>query len=263
MEWLSSPIVSLISLLIGFTALVLGAVFYFKGKRDKEPSWSSWTVNLFKDYSGTVEDLEVRYLGEKVKNLSISNVLFWNAGRQTIHASDITEADPLRLELQDKGRILSATLIAMNNQASRPLLSRPVGERDRVLISFDYLDREHGFVVRVTHDGTRSRELRLKGALKGADEIKEIDFADFRRGRLGSYAKLLAVPSFLMPALWIFILTIESKVKILVISLLTVPLGVLLFTWFWTLFKQRGVPHGLESFLTWPVERTEEEDHQT
>lgn len=74
--------------------------------------------------------------------------MFWNKGALTIQQRDLSDADPLRLEIQGKGRILSATLLSVNNIASRPLLTLPMGER--VLVTFDYLDPEQGFVIPLT-----------------------------------------------------------------------------------------------------------------
>jgi hypothetical protein len=71
-ELLKNPIADLV---VGMVfSLVLALVFYLKGKRDKEPHWSIQTVNLFKDYSGTVSGLDIQYLGEKVRDLSVSKI---------------------------------------------------------------------------------------------------------------------------------------------------------------------------------------------
>ena len=159
-EVLSSPILGLIGTILG---LVLAYVFYLKGKRDKEPLWTIQTVSLVKDYSGTVANLEIRYLGEKVRDLSVSKVVFWNRGAMTINSDDLVRADPLRLETKGDARILSTKLISNNNAASQPLLSGNPEKPNIALLSFEYLDRGQGFVVQVIHEGTSSNDL---------DEIK-------------------------------------------------------------------------------------------
>lgn len=57
------------------------------------------TINLFQDHSGFVEGLEIQFKGEKVRDLSIIKIVFWNKGAFTIQQRDFSDADPLRLEI--------------------------------------------------------------------------------------------------------------------------------------------------------------------
>jgi hypothetical protein len=97
-ELLNNPIVTLLGLILGLLGVILACIFYFRGKRDKEPNWAIQTVNLFRDYSGTVGGLEIQYVGEKVRDLSVSKMVFWNHGGLTINSEDLVRTDPLRIE---------------------------------------------------------------------------------------------------------------------------------------------------------------------
>lgn len=257
MDWLSSPIATLIGLLAGLIGLILTIVFYFKSKRDKEPYWSIWTIGLFKNFSSTVEGLEAQYLGEKVKDLSISNVIFWNHGRLTINQSDLTEADPLRLELKGNRRILNATVLAVNNHASRPLLGAPMG--NRVLVNFDYLDRGHGFVMRVIHEGASSGDLELKGVLKGVAEIKGFDWSSMAHPKQSDYVSIFVGLSGLMGcAGWWYWSGIDDEFLttlriVLGATMLFLFLCLFVLTWS-TFFRYSWLPRGLESFSAGPVQ---------
>jgi hypothetical protein len=158
------------------------------------------TYNLFKDYSGTVAGLDIQYLGDKVRDLSVSKIVFWNHGALTIDSDDLVPADRLRLETKGKGRILSTKLISTNNKASQPLLSASP-EKDQAFLQFEYLDRGQGFVIQVIHEGTSSNDLDLKGAIKGVTRIRKIDLNEFinktktgrRKQLLGQYAGLISL----------------------------------------------------------------------
>lgn len=177
-ELLNNPIVTLLGHIVGLLGLILACIFYFRSKRDKEPHWAIQTVNLFTDYSGTVGGLEIQYAGEKVRDLSVSKLAFWNHGALTINSEDLVRTDPLRIETKGTARVLSTKLISNNNNASQPLLSAPP-EKNCAFLNFDYLDRGQGFVVQIIHEGTSSSDLEVKGSIKGVSRIRKIDLKDF------------------------------------------------------------------------------------
>jgi hypothetical protein len=256
LELLKNPIADLV---VGMAfSLVLALVFYLKGKRDKEPHWSIQTVNLFKDYSGTVAGLDIQYLGDKVRDLSVSKIAFWNHGALTIDLADLVPADRLRLEARGKGRILSTKLISTNNKASQPLLSASL-EKDQAFLQFEYLDRGQGFVIQVIHEGTSSNDLDLKGAIKGVTRIRKIDLDEFINKTKAGRSKhlfiqfavygLILVPlvplffyagwregGYLAPVFWVMGLLVFAAM---------INSGKLLLA-------RRQVPPGLEAFYTDP-----------
>lgn len=253
MNWLSSPIATLIGLVTGFIGIGVAIVLYFKSKRDKGPSWAIRTVNLFQDYAGSIKGLEIQYNGEKVKNLSVSKILFWNKGALTIDKTDLADADPLRLEAQGKARILGAMLVSVNNHASRPLLTLPM--ENSVIISFDYLDRGQGFVIQAIHEGTSSTDLQIKGAIKGAVKIAGYNLGDLRPVRktdsvIAWIASLVAI-GFLVDIvtdLWKFWHNdIYNDLIFPATLMLLLPFS-MLFGVFFYLYRYRWVPRGLEIF---------------
>lgn len=258
---LSNPIVNLV---LGIVAGgVLGGYFYLKGKRDKEPHWAIQTVNLFKDYSGTVAGLDIQYLGEKVRDLSVSKVALWNHGAMTINSSDLVRVDPLRLQTKGKARILSTKLISANNEASQVLLSAS-SEKDQAFFNFEYLDHGQGFVIQVIHEGTNSNDLELKGAIKGVGRIRKIDpsifvvkskeahLTDIRLGVLGAIV-LLA-----LCGITAWLVDIWQWKAAAVVPVLFGTLGLLLLFAIIIdavglgLHMRRQVPKGLESFYADP-----------
>lgn len=172
-QYLTGPLANFAGLILGIVGIILAYAFYRKAKKDKEPYWAIQTVNLIRDYSVELGGVEVLYAGEKVKNLSISKLLFWNHGALTIDRRDIADADPLgictdqRKQSTDQNiRLLDVKLLAQNHSASQVVVSRSPDKLTAQFV-FDYLDRGHGFVVQIVHEGTSSRDIALAAPLKG------------------------------------------------------------------------------------------------
>lgn len=264
MDWVDSQYVTLISFLLAMVGLVLTVVFYYKGKRDKEPCWAIQTVNLFTDYSGIYEGLEIQYKGETVKNLSISKIAFWNGGKLTIHGTDLTNEDPLRIEMVGNGQILDARLIAINNTASQFQMAEKTISQVRV--SFDYVDEGHGFVMQVIHSGMSSRDFAVKGVIKGATYISPVKLRSIRmtdkETRLVFIQRIII--GFWICLIFALLLTgIWGSPKVGIILVIALSC----YVWLWLIMKKkspplpfrlgvlssmRTVPPGLEAFYADP-----------
>lgn len=83
--------------IVGIVGIILAIYFYFKNKKIKEPVYALRDLNLIKDLINTPEALEMFYAGNKINNLSVAKIAFWNAGRDTINEKDIAKADPLAI----------------------------------------------------------------------------------------------------------------------------------------------------------------------
>ncbi len=253
MDWLNSPIFTL----VGLALSIVGIALTVRTNRTKEPYWSIQTIRLFEDHSSAIEGLDVRYLGEKVKDLSISTVIFGNRGGLTLDKADITE-DPIRLELQGQGRILSATLLASNNQASRALVAQRSG--NQVQLSFDYLDRGHAFVIRIVHDGPNTGSLVMRGSLKGVVKIKRYEMSRVPHDRI---KRLIPIVLSLLAGIGYLTFTVRmllsywntwsdsSRLTFGFWNLLVS--GFLLYLAYALFSRFSWVPRGLQSFLTSPL----------
>src|SRR5260370_23931015 len=80
--------------LIGFIAtavsLILAVVFYFKGKRDKDPRYWTHGANLIRDLTPLVSGLQIKFRGhaEPITQLTVTKLLFWNTGQEPIRKGD-------------------------------------------------------------------------------------------------------------------------------------------------------------------------------
>lgn len=161
------PLFGVISLVVGVLSLLLGYVFFRLSRRIKQPYWTINSNNLISGFSGKVHNLEIKYSDRKIENLTISQIVFWNAGSQTIHRTDIAAADPLKIVAANGIQLLDAKLLKANSEPSRFLVSKE-SSQTAAFLHFDFLDKNQGAVIQVVHTGTSSKDLLLVGTIKGA-----------------------------------------------------------------------------------------------
>ena len=86
-EWFFSNLWSIVSLII---TLTLAIYFYFKSKKVKLPIYSQWSINIINVLEKKFESLEMMYSGLQIDNLTVTKILFWNGGNDTINDQDIS-----------------------------------------------------------------------------------------------------------------------------------------------------------------------------
>lgn len=166
----TNPLFTLISIVIGIVAIVLAIVFYSRSKKVRKPTYFIKSNNLVTGFSKKLGKLQLLYGRTSVENLTVSRIAFWNDGAETIEASNIVEADPLRIEAGGDCDILDAYIIQENNKANK--FKVELANSKLVKILFDYLDKGEGGVIQLIHTGKGSSEIELKGLVKGAGKPK-------------------------------------------------------------------------------------------
>jgi hypothetical protein len=103
---------------------------------------------------------------------------FWNGGRDTIKGSDVSANDPLRIEVLG-AKVLDVSILATTSPAVSPEVgidsAKAAVSLSFVGLSFDYLDRQEGFLVQLMHTGPESADVDVKGRIKGAGEPRRRD----------------------------------------------------------------------------------------
>jgi hypothetical protein len=82
---------------LAFTSL-LAYYFYIKSMKQKEPFYYIRSNNLIQDNLSQMSGLNISYSGQKVENLTVSQIIFWNRGSEIINKDDIVISEPLRIE---------------------------------------------------------------------------------------------------------------------------------------------------------------------
>ncbi len=163
----SSPIITIGSFLLALFGIILAFVFYIKSRKSKKPFYSLKSVNIIRDFSSVLSDLEIKYQNESVKNLTITKIVFWNGGNETIRNNDIAFANPITISSKGEFKILNADIIHQSNKDN--LLKLTEIKNDQSLhLSFDFLDQGQGGVIQVVHTGKSFKDIVVRGTIKGA-----------------------------------------------------------------------------------------------
>jgi len=164
-----NPWLNVVSAAFGLIGIILAIVFYIKGKKSKKPIYRIKNVNLIKENISKMKSIDIQYHGNKIDNLSISKVVIWNAGEETINNTDLVDKDIFRIEIDQGFKILGYELIFQKNPANDFKLTQI---NDNVLkIDFNYFDYEEGIIVEIYHTAITKDFLNVKGSLKGAKKI--------------------------------------------------------------------------------------------
>lgn len=172
----------------GVLGLITGYVFYKLGTKSKEPCISIRSINLIRDYVATFDNVDILYNGKQVKSLTVTTIMFWNNGRETIDKQDISKAEPLKIKGVNDVRILDVKIISVNNNAS--LFDCPLIDND-AHIYFDYLDKKQGAVIQVVHTGVKDSDVDIVGKIKGVDRIKYKKYNEQQRHFLPLLARFV------------------------------------------------------------------------
>lgn len=161
---LEKPWVGSLLGLAGLLGLPLAVYLYFLAKRSAALSYQLREFSVVGGRTAEFpEELEIRFAGEQVDQVTATEIVLWNSGNTTIDGSQIVLMDPLRVQVSS-GVILKPTII----RQTRPVIGAVVsmGEAANVgNIGFDFLDPNDGFVVQFVHSGARG-EMEIIGTVK-------------------------------------------------------------------------------------------------
>jgi len=139
---------------IGGIVVGLGSAFYFyyAARLVPAPKYLLRSVPIIsEEQHAKAPGLEVRVLGQHVKALWSTRVVFFNSGRGTLLGTSIVETDPLRFVVEPGGTILHTVLLRQSRRASGCALSIEGHALNEQLIIFDYLERNDSLTFEVLH----------------------------------------------------------------------------------------------------------------
>jgi hypothetical protein len=171
---------------LAVVGLIASYYFYKKSIRIKEPVYSIKSTNVISDYASIYENLTVSYKNKKVENFTVSKVLFFNKGAETLNRDDIAKLNPLRIAITS-GNILDTVVLQVNNPSSdfNVSLDRLSGS---VIIDFEYLNQHQGAVIEVVHTGLSSEDIGVVGDMKEVNGLKGIPPRLMNKTRSGIFS---------------------------------------------------------------------------
>lgn len=173
----ANPWLTLVSFLIGVLGLVLAFVFYYKSQKDRRPFYEVASKTLIDGIDKTLDGLQIQYKGQPQNRITVTKIVFWNDGRETIDRNDLLRANPLRIVCPPDLEILDIQTILVSSVANIVDLDGPIKLDDSIdyTIVFEYLDHMDYFVIQVIHTGDDAQKFSIKGKIKGVAEIEQLD----------------------------------------------------------------------------------------
>jgi len=151
--------------------LIITHIYYRIEKRRRELCWCIDSTGLIKGYSSLFEKLKIQHGGQRIENLMVSKIVFWNNGNETIDGDDI--AIPLVIIPNDttNTQILDVKVIKFSTVGNR-FDAHKMADDPEVNLRFDYLDAQQGAVIQVIHTGVSTLPLWVEGEVKGVNNIE-------------------------------------------------------------------------------------------
>lgn len=223
--------------ILGFIAGVIGIILTIRSKKEKLPLFAIRSNNIIRDLASRFEPLQVLYSRQRVENLTVTKLAFWNGGRETINNQDIASIDPLAVYVKSGYKILDTKVLYSKNPANQFSFTT-ADDKSHIKLNFEYLDKNEGGVIQLLHTGKSSDDIEVRGTIKGAGKpinksvrkIQNILSISIIPSKSLSYKKrrlVFGLTLFITPILFIFMIFSKpspSPVADIVISIFTLIL---------------------------------------
>lgn len=172
----SNPWITLGGFFIGILGVVLAIVFYVKSKKDRLPCYEVSGNTLIEGVDKALDGLQLQYKGKQQNRITVTKIVLWNDGRETIDKNNIVPTDPVRVICPVDIDILDIQVTQVSSNANAIELCEPSkdGENTSYPINFEYLDHKDYLVIQIVHNGDETRKFSVKGKIKGVSDIARI-----------------------------------------------------------------------------------------
>jgi hypothetical protein len=151
--------------LVGLVGIVLATFFYLRSRVRTEISYQVKSVKLIGGVGALPADVEIRFQGKVVSQLTRSTCVFWNSGTTTVDGTSIVADDPFRAAVYD-GEILSVEIIAVTRSVIGITAEIPAIQAGCAVMPFKFLDPGDGAIIALLHTSTNTFA-NLGGTIKG------------------------------------------------------------------------------------------------
>lgn len=165
MKFLQNSWIVFITTTFTIIGIPLSIYLYFKSKKEKSLKFEIKSNNIFKNFESIIENVKVTCKNKNISTLTITKILMWCNGKETIYDTDIATQMPLIIKTREDKDILEAKVISSNNLANNVHLEKL--ENNLYKINFEFLDNKDGFIIQVVHTGNNSNDIIVDGKIKG------------------------------------------------------------------------------------------------
>ena len=158
--------------LVGFPLGLWGLYIAIVSRKKNKLCFAASGNNLITGYVSKFSNLKISFNDNPVKTLSVSKILIWNGGNETIRRDDISDVSPLVISSHEDIFIYESSVIEFSEMANSVEIAQI--DSQNIKIGFDYLDPGDGFVIQVIHSGESFAVLAISGKVKGVKNIRQL-----------------------------------------------------------------------------------------
>jgi len=158
----------------GICGFLLALYSYFKEKvKRKSPCYRIKSSAQIDSRLSINDKLKILYNDTQIENLTLSKIILWNSGGDTISSADVIREKPLRIEIDSNYTILECSVRDINNRGNGfQVIYSPDGKK--VDIAFEFFDCMEGAIFTLLHTGA-SKNLKLSGSIRSVKSMKDVD----------------------------------------------------------------------------------------
>jgi hypothetical protein len=193
-------LIGIIGLLIGGISIILAFFFYFKSKKKIQIKFLTKDLNLLSNGIKKNEEIKFLFKNKEVDTLTISKIVIWNTGTETINKEDIPDKAPLVVLTTDKIIFYDVQLLDVSDRTNNVSIESDF-EKTAIKINFDYIDSNQGFILKITHSGIQPSMFFVAGKIKGNGIIEQFVEPTYGNDKLGSMI-FSSFPFSILPHKW-------------------------------------------------------------
>ncbi|TLG77015.1 hypothetical protein [Methylocystis sp. B8] len=153
--------------LIGIIGILIGLIFYFRSRQRARLVCQKSALRLLgHKHIELPSEISVNFRGREIPRLARAALVIWNDGEKTISGDEIVSHDPLRIEVDQYGEVLSAVVVKSTRKVISACVEPVTNPCNRAIIKFEFLDPGDGFVCEVLHTAEKKLPY-LNGTIKG------------------------------------------------------------------------------------------------
>lgn len=262
MKFLQNSWVVFITTTFTIIGIPLSIYLYFKSKKEKSLKFEIKSNNIFKNFESIIENVKVTCENKNISTLTITKILMWCNGKETIYDTDIAQKMPLLIKTREGIDILEAKVISSNNLANNIHLEKL--ENNLYKINFEFLDNKDGFIIQVVHTGSSQKDIILSGKIKGMKE--NIEKKDSKNNKIlnkifknkwvdiliaKGFLYIIAAISLIAIFVYIFLLVLKNKEFMVLgmdVHILFISYFLLFILDMKILLKKRRIPKEFQDF---------------
>ena len=162
---------NLFAIIIAVGGLLYSIIRDYIQNKKKQPSYWIRTNHLVRKATKNMEGIRIMYNEEEVPNLSSTEFIFWNRGKDAIRSTDVASKNPIKITISDEYRILDAFIEKFTNEDNNFTIVKK-DEDHSVLINFEFMEHNDGVTLRLTHTAPDNSHFKVTGKVISGTKIE-------------------------------------------------------------------------------------------